>query len=123
MSNHPINLALRFLLEIAALVIMGLWGYQLSAGPLRVAFAIGIPLLAAALWGIFRFPGDPRPDVPVPVPGAVRLLLEVLYFGFAAWALSDMGMTQWALIFAGVVVLHYAVSLGRIRWMLGGSEP
>jgi hypothetical protein len=49
---------------------------------------IGLPLLAMALWGTFRVPGDPG-DAPV----AARLALELVEFGAATWLLIDAGRT------------------------------
>ena len=93
MSQNPINLAVRFLLEIAALVAIGYWGWAQHAGILRYALVIGLPLLAAFLWGTLRVPEDASANgkAPVPVPGALRLLLELAFFGFATWGLFDAG--------------------------------
>ena len=77
MSAHPVNLALRFLLEIAALLALGHWGRQRFDGGLRYLLAVGIPLLAAVLWGTFRVNDDPGP-APVPVPGYLRLIFRSL---------------------------------------------
>jgi hypothetical protein len=32
MGSHPINLAIRFLLEVVALTSMGMWGWRASDG-------------------------------------------------------------------------------------------
>jgi hypothetical protein len=121
MSQHPINLALRFLLEIIALVILGIWGWRAGEGWMRFVLALGIPVGAAALWGTFRVPNDPG-KAPVPVPGIVRLTLEMIYFGFATWALYDMGTTLLSWIFGLVVILHYMASSDRIRWLISGQR-
>ncbi|MGD8398240.1 MAG: YrdB family protein [Anaerolineae bacterium] len=120
MSQNPINLAVRFLLEIGALVALGYWGWVAHDGALRWLLALGLPLLAAALWGTFAVPGDRSRSggAPVPVPGAVRLLLELALFGSAAWALYDAGATTLAWVLAVVAVIHYAVSYDRIVWLL-----
>ena len=68
MNTHPLNLTLRFLLEIAMLIILADWGWHLTPGWPRYPAAIGFPVLAAALWGIFRIPNDPK-AAPVPIPG------------------------------------------------------
>ena len=119
MSQNPINLAVRFFLEIAALVSMGYWGWRQGEGILRYALLLGVPLVAATLWGIFRVPGDPG-DAPVPVPGVVRLLLEAVFFAFSTWALyaSDARTAAW--VFGIVVIVHYALSYDRIRDLLLG---
>jgi hypothetical protein len=59
LGSNPINLAVRFILEIIGLVALGWWGWNQADGIARFALALGIPLLAAALWGTFAVPDDP----------------------------------------------------------------
>ena len=59
MGSHPINLAIRFLLEITALITMGFWGWRQSEGWFRYILALIIPILAAVVWGTFAVPNDP----------------------------------------------------------------
>lgn len=120
MSQNPVNLAVRFILEIAALVAIGIWGWSLAAGWLRYLLAIILPTVAATIWGVFRVPGDASAsgDAPVAVPGLVRLLLEAGMFTVAVWGLYSTGRPTPAAILGSVVVLHYAVSYDRILWML-----
>lgn len=113
LSGHPLNLALRFILEIAGLIAMGYWGWRQADGVVRFALAVGIPIIAAALWAVFRVPGDPG-SAPVAVPGLIRLLLEAAFFGFAVWALNDAGAKTPAVVLALLVVLHYATSIDRV---------
>lgn len=117
MGSHPINLALRFLLEIAALVSLGIWGWQKGDGWLRIVMAVGIPLIFAVLWGTFRVPNDPG-AAPVAVAGALRLALELVYFSLAAWMLYDIRLVTPSLIFGTVVTFHYLISYDRILWLL-----
>ena len=120
MSQNPLNLAVRFLLEIAALIAIGYWGWTAGQGALRYVLAIGAPLLAAALWGVFAVPGDRSRSggAPVPVPGWIRLLLELGMFGFAVWGLYSTGTTTAAWILGSVVLVHYGLSYDRILWLL-----
>jgi hypothetical protein len=113
MADHPLNLALRFFLELAALFAMGYWGWTQHSGLARFIWAVGLPLFTAALWGIFRVPGDPG-NAPVAVPGPVRLLLEAAFFGTAVWALAASGRSGWALAFGLVVTIHYILSYDRV---------
>ena len=87
MSVHPLNLALRFLLEIAALFSPGYWGWSQHQGILRIGLAIFLPLVAAAIWGTFSTSGDrSRSSQPmVAVPGLVRLIFELALFSGAVW--------------------------------------
>ena len=120
MGSNPINLAVRFFLEIVALLALGWWGWNQGEGILRFVLALGIPLLAAALWGTFAVPGDPSRSgkAPVPVPGIVRLVLELAILAAATWSLFAMGLTVLAWIYGVVVLIHYAVSYDRILWLI-----
>jgi len=120
LSAHPVNLALRFLLELTALLAMGVWGWRQGEGGLRYVLAVGIPLAAAAVWGTFRIPNDPG-KAPVAVPGILRLALELAYFAFATWALFDIGAELPGWIFGIVTAIHYLVSYDRVGRLLRGS--
>jgi hypothetical protein len=121
MADNPLNLALRFFLELAALVAMGYWGWTQHDGFARWLLAIGVPVVAAAAWGIFRVPGDPG-DAPVPVPGLVRLTLEFAFFSGATWALFAAGRPSWGWAFGIVTLLHYAASYDRVARLVRQSE-
>lgn len=120
MSHNPVNLGFRFVLEVVALVAIGYWGWSLSVGPLRYLLALGFPLLAAAAWGVFRVPGDTSASgkAILPVPGILRLILELAFFALAAWGLAQTGWSTLAMILAAAVALHYALSFDRITWLL-----
>lgn len=120
MAYHPINLGVRFILELAALAAMVYWGWQQNDGIFRFALAIGVPILAAVLWSTFAVPGDRSRSgrAPVPVPGIVRLALELAFFGFAVWALYDAGLVISSIGTGVIVIIHYAVSYERIGWLL-----
>ena len=55
---------------------------------------------------------------PVPVSGFVRLILELVFFALAAYALFSIGNENTASIFAGAVVFHYLISYDRIGWLM-----
>ncbi|HEY9002305.1 MAG TPA: YrdB family protein [Mucilaginibacter sp.] len=116
MNTNPVNLAVRFLLEIAMLIALSYWGWHLN-GSWRYIGVAGLPIAAAALWGIFRIPNDPKP-APVAIPGIFRLLLELGLFGFASWALYDLGYSTLSILMASVVIIHYMVSYDRTWVML-----
>lgn len=118
MSNHPLNLALRFVLELAALAAMGYWGWVAHDGGSRYLWVIGLPLVAAAIWGTFRVPGDPG-KAPVAVPKTARLLLEVVFFAGAVWCLYAAGRPVLSVAFAAAVLIHYALAYDRVLDFLG----
>src|SRR5690349_3221315 len=93
-------LALAFLSEIAALVALGWWGFARDAGtPVRVLLGIGLPLVAAVLWGVFA-----APQAPVHVL-ALTLLVKVAVFGGASLALAALGHPRLAVALAVVALL------------------
>ncbi|SFR55260.1 Protein of unknown function [Robiginitalea myxolifaciens] len=120
MGSHPLNLVFRFLLELMALASFGLWGWKQYDGWLRILFTIGIPLALAIIWGTFAVPNDPSRSgrAPVVTPGIARLILELSFFGFAIWVLSDIGRNRLSLIMGAAVLLHYLLSYDRIIWLL-----
>ena len=120
MNTNPVNLAVRFMLEIAMLIALGYWGWHLSGVGRYVAVA-GLPIAAAVLWGMFRIPNDPKP-APVAIPGILRLLLEWGLFGFAAWALYDLGHSTVSIVLSGIVIVHYFVSYDR-SWAMLRNKP
>jgi hypothetical protein len=119
MSQSPLNLTIRFLLEILALVALGAWAKAQFPGVLGFGLMILLPLLAASAWGTFNVKGDPSRSgkAPVPVSGIIRLLLELVFFGSATWALFRLNPT-YGWIFGFITLLHYILSYDRILWLL-----
>ena len=120
MGTHPLNLAVRFLLELSALSALGLWGWRHGDGVWRFVIAAAIPLIAAALWGTFAVPGDPSRSgsAPVPVAGLFRLALEFGFFASATWALYDLRYGVLSAVFGAAVVIHYLLSYDRVSWLI-----
>lgn len=117
---NPINLALRFFLEVIALGALGWWAWAQTDSWWRAPFAIAVVLLTTILWGTFAVPNDPSRGGAglVQVPGIARLALELLVFGAAAFALKMLGRPTFASAFAILVVLHYAWSHERVAWLI-----
>jgi hypothetical protein len=116
MGSHPINLAVRFLLEMSALASVGVFGWIRFEGPSRWIAVIGLPLLLMTLWGTFAVPGDPSRSgsAPVPVSGSIRLTLELIFFAVGAAALYSVDHPRLALVLAGTALVHYLTSWDRI---------
>jgi Protein of unknown function (DUF2568) len=83
---RPINLALRFALELAALAAFGAWGLHAAGGPARFALAAAAVLAAAGVWGRWMAPTS-RHRLADPA----RLLAEVAFFTAAGAALALTG--------------------------------
>ena len=119
MGKNPINLALRFVLELIALIAIGAWAKAQFSGAISFIPMIITPLIFAVIWGVFNVPGDPSRSgkAPVRVPGIVRLLIEIDILALAAWALFTFNPT-YGWIFGIVVLVHYVLSYDRIAWLL-----
>jgi len=120
MGSHPANLFLRFLLEITALISLGIWGWNQSESWFRFVLAVGIPVTLAVIWGTFAVPNDPSRSgsAPVITAGFIRLIIEFGIFGLAIWSLNDMGWNKMSLTFGIVVLVHYLISYDRVVWLL-----
>ncbi len=117
MANKPFILFIRFLMEVSGLAALGYFGWQAASGALRFILAVLLPLIAAGIWGTFRVPNDPGP-APVAVPGWLRLVIEILFFGLAVFCLYAAGLHSLAVGFGVILVLLYAASYDRIIWLV-----
>jgi Protein of unknown function (DUF2568) len=122
MANNPLNLALRFVLELVALSGLALLGWTLVGTGLQLVAAIVLPVLAAAAWGTFRVPNDPG-AAPVAVPGPVRLGLEVAVFAGGVAGFAVAGRVAGATVFAALTVGHYLASYDRVLRLLRNDPP
>jgi hypothetical protein len=120
MSNHPTNMFVRLLMEVAAILMFGFWGYLHFDSWIRIVMTIGLPLLFAALWGVFAVRNDPSRSgkTVIQTPGLIRLMLELVLFGAATWMILDLGFLLVGKIYGGIVILHYIVSYDRVIWLV-----
>ena len=114
------NHLFRFVLEVVALIVSGIWAWHQSNSIMGYVWGIGLPFLMATIWGVFAVPNDPSRSgkTVVKTPGIVRLFLELLFFGFAIWAMLSMRWEVAGWIFGASVLLHYVISYNRIQWLL-----
>lgn len=114
------NLALRFGLEVAALVALGLAGWKLGVGATHWILAVGFPVTAAVAWTTFNVAGDPSRSgrSPVEVSGWVRLGLELVVLIGGASAIWLVGRPGIAVGLSLLVVVHYGASLDRVGWLV-----
>ncbi len=99
------SLALRFLLELTLLAGLAIAGARLADGIAGLLLAVGLPVLAAAIWGAWVAPKAQRR-----LRDPARLAVEVVLFALGAGALIAAGLAA-AGIALGVV---YGVSLGLL---------
>lgn len=117
---NTVNLALRFLLELSALTAFAMWTWSISDGVWRIVYSVLVIAILAAIWSTLAVPDDPcrSGGAPVPVPGSVRLLLELLILGGASVAFYKSGLPLVGGLPVALVALHYALSADRIGWLL-----
>ena len=122
--NPPVmaswNLALRFGLEIGAVAGLATVAWRSTGGPMRWLALVVVPAAAIAAWTLFNVPDDPSRSgtAPIVVPGAIRLAIELTILLAGAAALTVRG-PQWIGVgLASLIVVHYAVSIPRVEWLL-----
>jgi CDP-diglyceride synthetase len=117
---HGWNLALRFGLEIAALIGIGLAAWELTSNPVRWVAVMAAPVAAAAIWGTFNVVDDPSRSgqAPVEVPGWLRLTIELTILSCGGGGFAVAGQRGVAVVFGVLIAVHYAVSWRRVGWLL-----
>lgn len=96
------NEALRFLLELTVLTVLGFWGWSVGVTtPSKWILAISAPVTAAVVWGLWV---APRARLRLEDP--YRFAVELLVFGAAVAALAAMGRTDLGIILGSVVVAN-----------------
>ncbi|MGY1642163.1 YrdB family protein [Geodermatophilus sp. SYSU D00703] len=94
-----------FATELGALVALGLWGWSTGGTTAtRWLLALGVPLAAAVLWGLFA-----APQAVVQV-AALAVLTKVVVFGVAGAALVTAGLPRVAAVLVVAAVLGSVLS-------------
>lgn len=106
-----LNLALKFLLELAALAAVGLWGASIADGVAAVVLAILLPVIVAVLWGMFAAPRARRR-----LPLRLRAPFELGVFALAALALWGAGWPVWGAAFAVIAVVNAVLLTAFDQW-------
>jgi hypothetical protein len=119
-GEHPVNLAVRFLLEVAAAVGIFRLGLHLADGVVAGLLAVTLMAVGVTAWGTCNVPGDASRSgsAPVPVPGPVRLGIELTVFtsGAAGWFIA--GPRWFALTYLVATVVHHLASVDRLTWLM-----
>lgn len=108
--QHEVNIGpndvLRFILEVFAIVSLGIWGFVSWPLPLPgVVFGLGVPALAIIVWALFR---SPKAVFRIDTFG--KALVEIAIFGSAALAWWFMGQPIVAAVFAIVATVSGIIS-------------
>ena len=108
---RELNLGLKFLLELGALVAFGFWGASITDGVAAVLCAIGVPALVAVLWGALAAP-KARHRLPL----RLRAPFELGVFALAILALWRAGEETWSAVFAAVAILNAVLLTVFDQW-------
>ena len=94
--------------------------WQFGNGAYRYLLSMGLPLIAAIIWGTFSVPDDPSRsgNAIVQIPGIVRLSLELAFFISVIGALIAIDSTNLAWVYGGVALIHHFVSGDRLLWLI-----
>jgi hypothetical protein len=117
MNNHPLNLGVRFLLELALVAIFAYWAWIRFDGLMKYLLSFALPILGMLIWAIFKVDGDPGKAI-IAVSGWVRLIIEFVLFGAAFLMLRSLELNKLSLVFLVVAIVHYVASYDRVKWLL-----
>jgi|HubBroStandDraft_2_1064218.scaffolds.fasta_scaffold483563_2 hypothetical protein len=96
------NLFLAFLLEMAALFILGYWGFHLAfPGFWKWLPGIGAPLIFLTGWSLWA-----APKAKHRLKGLKLWTYKIAAFSLAALALAACGESQRALLFEGIALAN-----------------
>jgi hypothetical protein len=113
-----VNLLLHFILELCALAALSYWGFKSGDSSwMKVLLGVGLPILAAVIWGSLRVPNDPGPAL-IAVNGRLRLAIEWGLFAGATAALFTAGRPMLAWTFGAAAVIDYALMYERVMRLL-----
>ena len=99
------NDILRFLLELFAIVSLGIWGFLAWPLPWNIVVGIGAPVIAILLWALFR-----SPRAVLHVDPFVKAIVEIVVMGSAAFAWWDLGQPVVAIVFAVVATISGVIN-------------
>ena len=98
------NLALRFVLELAALAGLATWGWHTGGGATRIVLAIAAVGAGAVVWGIWCAPKSARR-----LAQPARTLVEAAVFAAGAAGFAAAGDVTVAVVFAVLATANWAL--------------
>ncbi|HEX2755690.1 MAG TPA: DUF2568 domain-containing protein [Candidatus Limnocylindrales bacterium] len=103
--NAPVQLAIRFLLELAAVVAAGVVGASIGSPPFGLVGGIALAAVFVVAWGLFL-----APKARFPQPATVRLMVGTLVMEVPAIGLAIVGSTLAGAVLAAAILAN-AVAL------------
>ncbi|EJQ14804.1 DUF2568 domain-containing protein [Bacillus cereus] len=96
------NIALRFMLELCVLGIVGYWGFRVGKiTVIKVTLAIILPVIVAVIWALFG-----AQHAEWEVQGILHVLLEIIVFGVGVAALYHLKHYMLASGLAIIIVVN-----------------
>jgi Protein of unknown function (DUF2568) len=96
------NLGLRFLLELTTLAALAYLGFHTGTTTVAdVLLGVGVPLVAAVVWGVFAAPNSGRRR-----RGAALIAVQMAFFAAGVASLAASGHPWLAALLAVVVVVN-----------------
>jgi uncharacterized protein DUF2568 len=109
-----LNLALRFLLELAGIVALGWWGFHASGNTLiAILLGVGAPVVLIVVWALFV-----APRAVYRQPPRTRLIVGTILLELTAIALAISGPVLLAAILAVLIALNAAALV-----VTGAEDP
>lgn len=105
------NLGLKFILEVAALVLLAFWGAHTGRGVWSVVLGVLAPACMVVVWGRFAAPRSHRR-----LESALRVPLELTVFLLAAVAGYAAGLRWFVVAFVVLVVVNAAGLSAFHQW-------
>ncbi|GAA1950407.1 YrdB family protein [Catenulispora subtropica] len=103
---HVVNEGLAFVLELAALVLLAVWGFRTGSGTaVHVLLGLGAPALMVVVWGAFA---APRARFQLPMAGV--LVVKAVVFGAATAAGYAAGWHAFAITFGVVAAVNTVIA-------------
>lgn len=106
---RPMNLGLKFLLELAAIASLAVWGWQVGSPAVGVVMAVVAPVAGMVVWGLFAAPKATRR-----LPTLWRVPLELGIFLLSVLALAAAGHPLLAALLLAAIVVN-TVGLAAFR--------
>ena len=104
-----LNLAIRFLCEVAAVLAVAYWGFRSGPGPARWGLALLAPAAVIVVWLLFVTP-DPVMELARPLQVAIEL---------GVWAAAAAALLATGHLTIAVVFAILAVGSGALNYLLG----
>ena len=106
-----VNLAGKFVLELAAIAAFAYWGATVGHGVVPAIVAVAASGAAIGSWAVFAAPRS-RHRLGL----AARVPFELGVFGLAALALVDAGSPVAAIVFAVAAIVNAALLTAFTQW-------